>query len=297
MAAGKQHIGLHNIYICGGGPSSKPGSTTVNSLMASFAFSETILELFPYINAVAEQSYFHKHPPHLRFLFKKRQCVLYPDRCITSPFIERSQVSRFAGEFLDFINDIANRKESIPPKSKAFRGISVMEIIKLLPLKNCGECGFKTCMAFAAAISRQRATPGFCPYFSLPIEECATYPVYDSNGKLLRTVLLDIDTAKINEELRNARRNLRDLDAQTGECANFRKTAEDTAGHALPSPLTGRELEVLRKIACGETNIEIGKRLHISPHTVKSHVISIFNKLGVNDRTQASVWAARHNLI
>jgi DNA-binding NarL/FixJ family response regulator len=37
--------------------------------------------------------------------------------------------------------------------------------------------------------------------------------------------------------------------------------------------------------------------LTISPHTVKSHVINIFNKLGVSDRTQAAVLAIRYNLI
>jgi DNA-binding NarL/FixJ family response regulator len=61
-----------------------------------------------------------------------------------------------------------------------------------------------------------------------------------------------------------------------------------------PAPLTGRELEVLRLVAQGATNAEI---LEISPHAVKSHVIHIFNKLGVSDRTQAAVWAARNALV
>ena len=61
--------------------------------------------------------------------------------------------------------------------------------------------------------------------------------------------------------------------------------------------LTDREMQVLRFIAEGATNIEISDILSISPHTVKSHVIHIFNKLGVNDRTQAAVWATRHKLV
>lgn len=297
MSADKRHFGLNRIYVCGSGPSFKPGSTTANSLMARLIFSETIYELFPYINAVAKHSYLYTNPPLLRFLFKQRQCVLYPNHCIVTPFDGRSQVSRFAEDFVVFINDIANRKASILPKSKTFRRISVIDIIKLLPLKNCGDCGFKTCMAFAAAISQQRVTPGVCPYFSQPLAERAAYPVYDSNGKLMRTVLLDIDTTKINEELRNTRRNSRGMDAPIGDLDEQRETAGDKAGEVLPAPLTRRELEVLQNIARGETNNEIGKRLHISPHTVKSHVTSIFNKLGVNDRIQASVWAVRQNLL
>lgn len=50
--------------------------------------------------------------------------------------------------------------------------------------------------------------------------------------------------------------------------------------------LTARELDVLKLIVKGMSNKEIGDVLYISPHTVKNHITNIFNKLGVNDRTQ-----------
>jgi DNA-binding NarL/FixJ family response regulator len=61
--------------------------------------------------------------------------------------------------------------------------------------------------------------------------------------------------------------------------------------------LSGREAEVLRLITEGFTNKEIAQILTVSQNTVKSHVVHIFNKLGVNDRTQAAVWAAQNELI
>ena len=61
--------------------------------------------------------------------------------------------------------------------------------------------------------------------------------------------------------------------------------------------LTKRELQVLRLMAQGLTNINISGILSISPHTVKTHVIRIFNKLGVSDRTLAATLATRLNLI
>lgn len=66
---------------------------------------------------------------------------------------------------------------------------------------------------------------------------------------------------------------------------------------AVRFDLTARELDVLRLIAAGLTNGEISEALAISRHTVKSHVIHIFNKLGVSDRTEAAVLAARLGMI
>lgn len=62
-------------------------------------------------------------------------------------------------------------------------------------------------------------------------------------------------------------------------------------------PLTQRESEVLRQLAYGLTNKEIGQALGISYETVKEHVQHILRKIGVSDRTQAAVWAVRRNLL
>ena len=61
--------------------------------------------------------------------------------------------------------------------------------------------------------------------------------------------------------------------------------------------LTKRELDVLKLLAVGMFNKQVGKRLEISERTVKNHVSNIFKKLGVTDRTQAAVFAIRNNLV
>lgn len=60
--------------------------------------------------------------------------------------------------------------------------------------------------------------------------------------------------------------------------------------------LTTREIEVLELIAEGMINKEIAKQLYISEKTVKNHVSNIFKKLNVSDRTQAAIYAFKHNL-
>ena len=58
-------------------------------------------------------------------------------------------------------------------------------------------------------------------------------------------------------------------------------------------PLTNRETQVLRHVALGLSNKEIGRSLGISIETVKEHVQNILRKVGVTDRTQVAVWAVR----
>ena len=60
--------------------------------------------------------------------------------------------------------------------------------------------------------------------------------------------------------------------------------------------LTEREYEVLRLLAGGRSNREIASTLVIGETTVKSHVSSILDKLHLEDRTQAAVYAWRHGL-
>jgi DNA-binding NarL/FixJ family response regulator len=61
--------------------------------------------------------------------------------------------------------------------------------------------------------------------------------------------------------------------------------------------LTRREHEVLGLLVLGSENAEIAERLQISQHTVKNHVSSIFEKLGVENRIQAAVRAVRGRLL
>ncbi|RFU68897.1 DNA-binding response regulator [Peribacillus saganii] len=60
--------------------------------------------------------------------------------------------------------------------------------------------------------------------------------------------------------------------------------------------LTKRETEVLREIATGKSNKEIAAALFITEKTVKTHVSSIVSKLGLQDRTQAALYAVKQGI-
>ena len=68
---------------------------------------------------------------------------------------------------------------------------------------------------------------------------------------------------------------------------------EQTAPHLS---LTEREISILRLLAEGRSNKEIASTLYLTEGTIKGYVSTIFDKLGVEDRTQAALYAVKHGL-
>src|SRR5438067_13647250 len=62
-------------------------------------------------------------------------------------------------------------------------------------------------------------------------------------------------------------------------------------------PLTNREVQVVRHVALGLSNREIGRSLEISIETVKEHIQNVLRKLEAGDRTEAAVWAVKKGLV
>jgi DNA-binding NarL/FixJ family response regulator len=82
--------------------------------------------------------------------------------------------------------------------------------------------------------------------------------------------------------------------------AVVRRVREHSATNEQPEDLLAlseREKEILRLVALGRDNTEIAQELYLSPSTVKNHVSSILEKLGVDGRVQAAVRAARAGIV
>ena len=71
-------------------------------------------------------------------------------------------------------------------------------------------------------------------------------------------------------------------------CSNARRDRQEQ------SEITEREREVLLLVMEGLANKQIARRLEITERTVKAHLTSIFQRIGVTDRTQAAMWARDH---
>ena len=105
--------------------------------------------------------------------------------------------------------------------------------------------------------------------------ELRSYPVFDDHRKLVAVTTIVVDITQIKS----------------------RQSSTDNDSYAIKFKLSKRETQILKLIAEGHSNPEISESLNITINTVKSHIVSIFNKIGVSDRTQAAIIALKSNLI
>jgi DNA-binding NarL/FixJ family response regulator len=77
----------------------------------------------------------------------------------------------------------------------------------------------------------------------------------------------------------------------------FIEEAQSASDEPKAAPLSKREREILQKVADGATTRQVASDLGISPHTVKTHLERIFEKLGANDRAQAVAIAIRTGIV
>lgn len=82
-----------------------------------------------------------------------------------------------------------------------------------------------------------------------------------------------------------------------GEQVLSARMAKRLAEREQRADLSGREMEVLQLLIKGRSNKEISSALFISEDTVKSHLKTLFSKLGVQDRTAAAISAVRHGIV
>jgi DNA-binding NarL/FixJ family response regulator len=122
---------------------------------------------------------------------------------------------------------------------------------------------------------------------------------YESDGDILRAVeagasgylLKDVSRAELANAVRAAHRGETVLAPSVAG-----SLVRQVRSPAQPA-LSAREVEVLRLVARGLTNADIGRELHITEATVKTHLLRTFNKLDVSDRTAAVTTAIARGLL
>lgn len=125
------------------------------------------------------------------------------------------------------------------------------------------------------------------------IDDEKVYPALEAGaaGYMLKTS----SASEIAKAIRSTYQGERVLEPEVTDKMLERLTRKEV--HYPHEDLTSREMEVLLLIAEGCSNQEIADQLFITLKTVKTHVSNILSKLEVDDRTQATIYAFKHQLI
>lgn len=125
------------------------------------------------------------------------------------------------------------------------------------------------------------------------IDDEKVYPALEAGAA---SYILKTSTAReISEAIRSTYKGESILETEV--TAKMMTRLSKKQKHVLHDDLTKRENEILLLIAQGNSNQEIANTLFITLKTVKTHVSNILAKLDVDDRTQAAIYAFKHNLI
>jgi two-component system, NarL family, nitrate/nitrite response regulator NarL len=114
----------------------------------------------------------------------------------------------------------------------------------------------------------------------------------NADGTHLVSSLVEVLNGEITISKRLASRLVIEYVSATGD-----RQRRSTRTLSKNGDLSERELEVLSRLARGESNREIGSRMFISVHTVRAHVRSLMQKLHVHNRVQAATYALEHGLV
>jgi len=127
------------------------------------------------------------------------------------------------------------------------------------------------------------------------IDDSKLYPVIEAGA--FSYLLKTSRATEIANAIRAAVRGQSVIEAQVAaKMMNRLRQPKVEPASVLHDQLTDREMDVLKGVARGLSNQEIADELFIGVKTVKFHITNIFNKLEVDDRTQAAIYAHKHGI-
>jgi ArsR family metal-binding transcriptional regulator len=123
--------------------------------------------VFPYLNAEMRGACYNENGPMLTFMENHRMITIYPHRITIAKADEIVDAWRILEKIRCLSNDVYARRASIEPLYVMRKKPPALEIYKRLPGTSCGQCGQKTCMAFALTLWSGNVKPVMCkPIFA-----------------------------------------------------------------------------------------------------------------------------------
>ena len=134
--------------------------------------SDDISEIMPYLNRVVKNANYNEHAPNITMFKEIRMITLQPNELILIKALNDTDARQVLNWLKDLINDTAERVDEIEPLYESKKRPHPLQLYTWLPRINCGRCGEKTCIAFAALLSVGQQSLERCkPLFSEEYKE------------------------------------------------------------------------------------------------------------------------------
>jgi ArsR family metal-binding transcriptional regulator len=125
-----------------------------------------ISAVFPYLNAILDNCRYDHENQILIFEEDGQKYAFRPHEIRVAQVRDPSEARQFISEVVDRVNNVWQERDKITPRFTERKLPAVLDIFKLLPGTNCKQCGYPTCMAYAAALRSNMAQPEQCPPLS-----------------------------------------------------------------------------------------------------------------------------------
>lgn len=124
---------------------------------------QDISAVLPYLNTELGGFTYIEDPPAVTFKVHGKLVTVYGDRIAVNALRDEEEAERVLIWLQSEINRCWENRNSIKPSTKGHHGPQVIEILRLLPRTNCGDCGQATCMLFANLVAEGGKGPSDCP--------------------------------------------------------------------------------------------------------------------------------------
>lgn len=140
-------------------PPCAPGS---EAWFATVKVHADLSELMPYVNALVEKGEYVPAVPTVTWKEGSHGYFIRAGEIGVNNLHDKAHAERKVAELVKFLNETWERRDGITPDAASKRKPAVLDILKLLPRTNCGECGVPSCMAFANLLSVGQKTVDDC---------------------------------------------------------------------------------------------------------------------------------------
>ena len=154
------------------------------SWSARVTLESDIEAVLPYLNGQLEGAEYEPAAKVLVWKDQRYKFAFRPREIKTGPAQDREEAQGLVDRAIALANDIWRDRERFAPRYDKRPTVNLMQIYRLLPRTNCGQCGTGTCMAFAAALREGDTELACCPVLTEPAHEANRKKLLEMIGGL-----------------------------------------------------------------------------------------------------------------